>query len=1032
MVAVLLGVFWGGLAQGVDPAIQEEAAAPTLEDISRQLDDRLQQVTRVRDLLATFVRGELIDVPVEALFILDLADEDAVQLRVSDLKRLQRDPDRGSAEKAALLAQSAASDPGVAMKVEELSALDREISGLRLKFLSLPRDRREALLRAQRTGREQSELGKTLAVERTSGQTQRDEAAVALDAAQRLAQLSPDPNIRELASRQMLVESVQLELADLKIRWSAGYEDRNRFYQEIAGRLSVLAAGPGSSETQEPTSNGYIEASRIWRTLVSRTFAQAAEFTRMPRIPDLPAYPEQLLKRLEGIPQASSYRLAYQDLIKNREALSGLRIQYMNALRESLYRLLLQSADLRSSFVRAAVRQGDYPILRQPAEYFSDLLRELRIVPYMWVATASMGLFSLQEKITLGVKGILDLVAGFLLFIAVAAVPFLFRSLAAPVHRVLAWSQDALMSARYRLLLADRLAVALQLLRPYVSWIVALCGIWTAGRLAEGAGLKGLLHLLPYANYYVGYRMFRIFLTSTFTVRAFSGDAHAQALESDKVRRTVRRLGISFFLALAFLHAVEIAVGKALVYRLIRTALILGAACVAAVAVRQRRDKIKGRAEQVLPRSLGLRIARLCSGRLSVVWSLLTLVLLVLVSVAARLAAFSVRFDLFKRVQAELFRRRLETGGKELKEAARDHDLDGRVPEEYLRWFDLYLPPEESSCITGKSRILRAVAVLVRDWAEGRTDERSLALYGEKGIGKSTLLGRLGRELTDLQVLSLSLPPKLCSREQVLRFFEEKLGTDLANGGRDILRGDAERPKTVILLDDAHNLFLAQLGGFEGYRTFQELTGTRTRNLFWCAAFNRHPWIYLQGALGQDLGFRSSFAVPPWSDEEIRDLIMSRHRRTSYRLSYESVIRATQGQGDAEIPESIEVQFSRLLWGQSRGNPRTAMALWVSSLTPLGGHALRVRVPKPFQARDLESASDDLMFVYASVVIHENLTTEEAIAATNLPEATVRHAISIGMEKSVLSAGQDRRYRVTPVAQPVLTRILATRNFLYE
>jgi hypothetical protein len=269
-------------------------------------------------------------------------------------------------------------------------------------------------------------------------------------------------------------------------------------------------------------------------------------------MPSLPVYPEQLLKRLDGTPEASSCRLAYQDLRKQRAALSGLRIQYLNALRESLYRLLLQSASLRSSSMREAVRKGDYPILQQPVESFADVLREVRIVPYMWMAGVSMGLFTLHEKVALGVKGVLDIAKDCLLVVAIVVVPFLVSSSARPLLRMLAWIQDALMSARSQLSLAQSLAIQLLLVRPYVPWIVALCGVWIAGRLAESAGLKGLGHLVPYANYYIGYRMFRIFLSSSITLGGSFGDAYAQPLEREKVHRTVKRFGILLFLALPF------------------------------------------------------------------------------------------------------------------------------------------------------------------------------------------------------------------------------------------------------------------------------------------------------------------------------------------------------------------------------------------------------------------------------------------------------------------------------------------------
>lgn len=106
-------------------------------------------------------------------------------------------------------------------------------------------------------------------------------------------------------------------------------------------------------------------------------------------------------------------------------------------------------------------------------------------------------------------------------------------------------------------------------------------------------------------------------------------------------------------------------------------------------------------------------------------------------------------------------------------------------------------------------------------------------------------------------------------------------------------------------------------------------------NLFWCAAFNRRSWRYLEGAFGRSQQFRKVIQVPSFSDEDIQKMIAIRHKQTSYRLVYDEIVRATQSDDDHIGVTAVETQFFRLLWGQSNGNPRAAMALWLASLKPL-------------------------------------------------------------------------------------------------
>ena len=82
--------------------------------------------------------------------------------------------------------------------------------------------------------------------------------------------------------------------------------------------------------------------------------------------------------------------------------------------------------------------------------------------------------------------------------------------------------------------------------------------------------------------------------------------------------------------------------------------------------------------------------------------------------------------------------------------------------------------------------------------------------------------------------------------------------------------------------------------------------------------------------------------------------------------------------------------------------------------------------------RFLSTLSDDNHFVYSSLIRHENLTSKELIGTTDLPEATVRHALRIGLENEVVMRGEDGRYRYTVSGQYGLTQFLKAKNFIYE
>jgi len=63
---------------------------------------------------------------------------------------------------------------------------------------------------------------------------------------------------------------------------------------------------------------------------------------------------------------------------------------------------------------------------------------------------------------------------------------------------------------------------------------------------------------------------------------------------------------------------------------------------------------------------------------------------------------------------------------------------------------------------------------------------------------------------------------------------------------------------------------------------------------------------------------------------------------------------------------------------------------------------------------------------------HENLTEDEVIAATNLPENIVINALGTGHDNHLLGRSSEGRYRIAAIAQASLTQILLGKNFIYE
>ncbi len=998
-----------------------------VSELQQSLTERLSQLTDTRDRLVAFISGsQLADIPPSSLFVVDMNNEAAVALRVAALTARREKP-LALGERDDPLLRCAAVEEGVSQTLQDVVDVETKVNELRLQFLKLPSEQRNALVSAQRSFVEQSESAKVLEQEHLQAKELKQQAQQSVAVAEEMAKRAVTSTMRELASQRALLEKTREELAVTHIRLTQELQLRTEYYQQTAEQLSALAGLFIQGEVTVPVWDEYSRLIPIWRQLVDRVFERIADPASYEPLPPLPLLPKALLARLGDDTQAEQYTMAYAEVEVQYRKLSELRGSRFASERDNLYRLLIQASRLRSQLLQMNVEQGDGRIVEFSERYFSDVGREIRVVPYHLLALFYTKALEFRQQSIASIDGWLYIAKQLAMLIFALAFPFIIYYFLRRFSEYLSRLRRALVRGEIRSKYAQFQAVWIHRLNPYIPWVVMLLGLRVLSEMVADSAFAELGVVLPYVAYYLWYRVFLLLLSTLVAMVAHSGAVEVGRLEKERIAKVARQIGIFFVTALAILHATEDVVGKALVYRIVSDVIFYVGTMVCVYGAWQWRAEIAVAGEKVLPKFLAERMPLLQQGWRAWIFSLPMLLMVVFARMVEYLLDWMGEFDFFKRIGAELFRRRIEGSS----DTEVDAPLSTVLPEEYLSWFELEALAQSEVFIMPDNNVVDEVEKIVNAWSQEQAGEHSLVLYGDKGGGKTTLLQIIKNRVATVDVRLIVVPPKLCTRAAVMQFFGAELGVDLSDNVDVLIKASANMPKTMIMVDEAHNLFLAKLGGVEGYRAFVDLVNLPTENLFWCAAFNRRSWRYLEGVFGRSQQFRKVIQVPPFSDEDIQKMITIRHKQTSYRLVYDEIIRATQSDDDHIGVTAVETQFFRLLWGQSNGNPRAAMALWLASLKPLPHKKLRVGVPRYKPVKGLESAGDDAWFVYAEIMRHENISVSEVMQTTNLSEGVVRGAIKIGLEARALAENANGRFHVTPNAQSYLNQLLARKNFIY-
>lgn len=690
--------------------------------------------------------------------------------------------------------------------------------------------------------------------------------------------------------------------------------------------------------------------------------------------------------------------------------------------------LLIRASKIRSSYLS---RYKPELTLNQ---WLEDSIVELKIIPIRLTTLAYNRIHTFKVYFEEGGRGLLKLVPEIMLLVLILLLPLILRKLIAKVLEFLDKVRLSLVDFRRYRPWRQTLALNLQRLTPFIPWILVIIGFDFLQTVMEGTLIEELGLFIPYILYYCFYRVFRQAVLNLLRLLSEKAMMRASSETKEKMNRSSLLIGRIYFVVMCLLHTVSSVASEGLLYQEIVALSKVVAVIVFYRLIWKWREEITG----VLERNFGASkeggifsfIPKLIDRRFFLLTGPLGFLIALLMPFYQWLEDQVSKFELSKSIAAKIFKKKLEsTEGLE-------GDEEERLPDDYLKYFFLRASEFEEATqnllVTPGRDPLEKIKVEVGEWLEGKTEEHTVAIYGIKGAGKSTTLNRLENFYKDkLQVIRADVPAKLLTKSDVHKFVGHLLGGEELSDAVNLLEWDRELKPTLVILDEAHNFFLSQIGGFEGIKTFFELLNVRTENIFWCASFNRFSWNYLEQVYSKNRYFRFSIEIEGMNEDDLQNLIMKRHNMSSYRLSYAEIIRALRSYSEVDDTSYVENLFFRMLYEESRGNPRVALNLWLRALRPRGRGLIKVGLPLNPKLSVLTRLSDESHFVYSGLMRHENLTSKELAAVTSLAEGVVRYALKIGLENEFIERDEAGRYRIVALMQSPLTQFLKAKNFIY-
>ncbi len=821
--------------------------------------------------------------------------------------------------------------------------------------------------------------------------------------------------VQELSGQTQTLEGIKQQLETSKTPTSSltkESKDSVKMLAELRAAIDTSQPQLADLERLFPILNDH------WRGQVARAEASAKVKPDFSHIPVLPPFAEELYSGTAQTTEAHKYlvlyRLTYDLSVKARqEAVDAWKADIAGEFSE-----LLRWHRLRSAYLTELVRLGAPDIVSWTPENFATMQFEAGLIPYRFSVLGVVKETQVEQGVGHGLTGWLLLLRG--------ATRLLLAALGPLVAFLLL---TRLVSFLRRLIQRVDTESALARWAPLFLSLLPWLGLFGVLRYEEQVlttnELLLELSIVPaVGQFYALYRILSIVFRAllNYSLRGVPPEERLRLARKVRITSSVA----AAFVALVALarYALYVSIGRGLLYWTMTAALPWGAALLFYVWSATWRQDLPFLTEAIYGRAVRRKLTPLSEGLQGLVVAPFVLAVVLVGMFAKSLSKLAIRFEWFNRLLAGVLRQRLGTASLGASKV--------ELPSAYL---DAYHAAGHSAARDwdgGRQSFRESLEETIQAWLEGVRGGEFVIVSGARGSGRSAVLGELSERFGEsLEVVRIDIPAKTLHESDLANCLGQPLGVDPSDcqSLSQLVEQLQNRHQTLILVEDAQNIFLAQVGGFEAFLALGRFL--RLNRCLFCLSFDREAWNYLDSAFLGQVITPEVYELPKWSAEALRKLILSRHRATGFVLRYDDSLLKTTLDPD-DLP-NVERAFFHLLWDQSDGNPGIAEALWFESLSPILGEELTLRVgpPPAIRAEVLDRLNDNSLFLLAALLRHDSLSAEEAEAVTALPKGFVQTAFNHGLESGLLERTASDRIRVQLFWTIPLTRHLRRRNFLY-
>jgi Kef-type K+ transport system membrane component KefB len=368
-----------------------------------------------------------------------------------------------------------------------------------------------------------------------------------------------------------------------------------------------------------------------------------------------------------------------------------------------------------------------------------------------------------------------------------------------------------------------------------------------------------------------------------------------------------------------------------------------------------------------------------------------------------------------------------------------DKSIIANLPFIYQKLFDI-TPLETIDFMIARDKELQIVKTAKLRWQQGM--HCSIAVVGELGTGKTSFINVSTKEiLHDCRVYKKVFAQILANEDELLKALAGLLGMPEAKNFDDLETEIGQMAEsTVIVLEDAHKLYLRTLGGFESLKRLLLLVANTSDKVLWIFSMREYAWRYLEKVLNISDYFTFVITTENIARDEMERVILSRHKVSGFDLRFlpDEVTKQKRKYRNASEEEKQQIlrkEYFDQLRKATEGNILAAMFYWLKSLGEVRDGELVVKPLQRLKFDFLQDMPADKLLTLAMIIHHGSLSVGEhaRIFGKDSREslAVLTYLANINLLIKEINDNGEVRFAISRVIYKPLANELKALNILH-